>query len=220
MTKKKTVDHLAGEWPADNVERWPLARVIPDESNARTHSEEQVEQIVASMREWGWTIPVLVDENDKLIAGHGRVLAAQSLGLPEVPVMVARGWTEAQKRAYLIADNKLAMNAGWDHKILALDFNSLRESGFDLTLTGFAELELDQFFATGTTVDSEWKGMPEFNEPDVNAFRSLIVHFRNQEDVEEFEALLSQHIGQKAKSIWHPELEREKYIDKRYAVSA
>ena len=77
-------------------------------------SDAQVAQIAASIREWGWTIPVLVDEDGALIAGHARVLAAQQLGMTDVPVMVARGWSEAQKRAYVLADNKLALNAGWD----------------------------------------------------------------------------------------------------------
>jgi ParB-like chromosome segregation protein Spo0J len=101
-------------WPADKVERRPVAGLIPYARNARTHSEEQVAQIAASIREWGWTMPVLVDERDEIIAGHGRVLAAQRLGLATIPVMVARGWTDAQKRAYVIADNKLTLNAGWD----------------------------------------------------------------------------------------------------------
>ena len=88
------------EWPADKVERRPIDALIPYARNARTHSEEQVAQIAASIREWGWTVPVLVDETGGIIAGHGRVLAARKLGLAEVPVMVAAGWSEAQKRAY------------------------------------------------------------------------------------------------------------------------
>lgn len=96
-------------WPADAVERRPLAALTPYARNARTHSDGQVAEIAASIREWGWTMPVLVDEAGGIIAGHGRVLAAQSLGLTEVPVMVARGWSDAQKRAYVLADNKLAL---------------------------------------------------------------------------------------------------------------
>jgi len=101
-------------WPADKVERWPIDRLIPYAGNARTHSADQVDQIAASIREWGWTNPVLVGEDNTLIAGHGRVLAARKLRISEVPVMVATGWSEAQKKAYAIADNKLAVNAGWD----------------------------------------------------------------------------------------------------------
>ena len=116
-------------WPADKVERWPIERLIPYARNARTHSDEQVDQIAASIREWGWTNPVLVSEDGTIIAGHGRVLGARKLGLHEVPVMVATGWTKAQIRAYALADNKLALNAGWDEELLALEIAELQEIG-------------------------------------------------------------------------------------------
>src|SRR3979490_548799 len=99
--------------PADKVERRSVASLVPDARNARTHSDQQIAQIAASIREWGWTVPVLVDEASNIIAGHGRVLAAQRLGLAEVPVMEARGWTEAQRQAYRLADNRLSLNAGY-----------------------------------------------------------------------------------------------------------
>src|SRR5438132_886984 len=101
-------------WPADQVKHWPIEKLIPQARNARTHTPEQIDQIAASIREWGWTNPVLVTEEGTIVAGHGRVLGAKKLGLAEIPVMVAIGWTEAQIRAYGIADNKLALNAGWD----------------------------------------------------------------------------------------------------------
>ena len=129
-------------WPADSVERRPLASLIPYARNARTHSDEQVAQIAASMREWGWTNPVLVDEDGGIIAGHGRVLAARSLGYSDVPVMVARGWTEAQRRAYVLADNQLALNAGWNPELLSVELKGLAELGFDLDLLGFPDLDM------------------------------------------------------------------------------
>jgi len=129
-------------WPADKVERWPLAKLVPYARNARTHSPAQVAQIAASMKEWGWTNPVLVDEGGTIIAGHGRVAAARQLGWTEAPVMVARGWSEAQKRAYVIADNKLALNAGWDEDLLRLELQDLSGMGADLSLLGFSENEL------------------------------------------------------------------------------
>jgi DNA modification methylase len=138
-------------WPADKVERWPIERLIPYAKNARTHSDAQVAQIAASMKEWGWTNPVLAGEDGGLIAGHARLLAARQLGLGEVPVMIARGWTEAQKRAYVIADNKLALNAGWDDDLLRLELGELKLSGFDLSLTGFGDIELDSLLAERTT---------------------------------------------------------------------
>jgi DNA modification methylase len=129
-------------WPADKVERWPIDRLIPYARNARTHSNQQVDQIAASIREWGWTNPVLLAEDGTIIAGHGRVLAARKLRIREVPVMVAAGWSEAQKRAYALADNKLALNAGWDEAMLALEFADITELGFDLGLIGFSEEEI------------------------------------------------------------------------------
>lgn len=112
--------------------------LIPYARNSRTHSEEQVTQIASSIREFGFTNPVIIDKQNNIIAGHGRLLAAQKLGIKEVPCVVVTGWTEAQKKAYIIADNKLALNAGWDEKMLSLEFDELQELGFDLSLTGFS----------------------------------------------------------------------------------
>lgn len=133
-------------WPADAVERRPIAALAPYARNARTHSPEQVAQIAASIQEFGWTMPVLVDEAGGIIAGHGRILAAQSLGIEDVPVMVARGWTDAQRRLYVIADNKLALNAGWDDAILALEFGDLSGMDADTGITGFADGEVAELF--------------------------------------------------------------------------
>jgi len=138
------------QWPADKIKRRKVAELIPYARNARTHSPEQVAQIAASIKEWGFTNPVLIDETDGIIAGHGRVLAAQLIGLVDVPAMTATGWTEAQKRAYVIADNKLALNAGWDNEMLAVEFGDLAALDFDLTLTGFGELELADLMADKT----------------------------------------------------------------------
>lgn len=130
--------------PADSIEQWPIERLIPYARNSRTHSDAQVAQIAASIKEWGWTTPVLIDEGGQIIAGHGRIMAARKLGMAEVPVIIAEGWTDAQKKAYVIADNKLALNAGWDESLLALEFGELEGLGFDLELTGFSLDELKQ----------------------------------------------------------------------------
>ena len=123
---------------------------MPYAKNARTHSAAQVDQIAASIREWGWTNPVLVDEAGTIIAGHGRVLAARKLRIVDVPVMVAAGWSEAQKRAYTIADNKLTLNGGWDEELLGLELGELEVLGFDLDLIGFSEDERAALAAQGT----------------------------------------------------------------------
>lgn len=134
------------KWPADNVERRSVKDLVPYARNARTHSDEQVAQIAASIKEWGWTVPVLIDPDGGIIAGHGRIMAAQRLGIDEVPCMVADGWTEAQKRAYVIADNKLALNAGWDNELLKVELQEIEALRFDLTLTGFDVGEMTAIF--------------------------------------------------------------------------
>ena len=120
--------------------------LIPYENNARTHSDEQVNQIVASINEYGFTNPLLIDEKDNIIAGHGRLLASKKLKMKEVPCIVLSGLTEAQKKAYIIADNKMALNAGWNDELLRLELENLKELDFNLELTGFSQDELDDIF--------------------------------------------------------------------------
>jgi DNA modification methylase len=132
---------------AERIELWPIEKLRPYERNPRTHSEAQVDQISASMVEFGWTNPILIDENAGILAGHGRLLAARKLGLTEVPVIRFEHLTEAQKRAYLIADNQLALQAGWDDALLAEELAWLRDERFDLDLIGFDASELERLLA-------------------------------------------------------------------------
>ena len=132
---------------ADRIELWPTDRLRPYERNPRTHSEAQVDQIAASMVEFGWTNPVLVDEQGGILAGHGRLLAARKLGVAEVPVIRFEHLSEAQKRAYLIADNQLALQAGWSEELLAEELAWLRDERFDLDLIGFDASELERLLA-------------------------------------------------------------------------
>ena len=132
---------------ADRIELWPIDGLRPYERNPRTHSEAQVDQIAASMVEFGWTNPVLVDEQGSVLAGHGRLLAARKLGLAEVPVIRFEHLSEAQKRAYLIADNQLALQAGWSEELLAEELAWLRNESFDLDLIGFDASELERLLA-------------------------------------------------------------------------
>ena len=149
------------EWPADKVERRPVADLIPYARNARTHSDAQVAQIAASVTEWGWTTPVLVDEAGSIIAGHGRVMAARKLGLTDVPVMVATGWSEAQKKAYVLADNQLALNAGWDMDLLKVEVGDLDAEGFNLDLIGFDDKLLADLLAEPTEGLTDPDAVPE-----------------------------------------------------------
>jgi ParB-like chromosome segregation protein Spo0J len=155
---------MGDSWPADRVERWPIDKLVPNARNARTHSDEQVAQLAASIEEWGWTIPVLVDETGGIIAGHGRVMAAHRLGLENVPVMVASGWSESKKRAYMLADNKLTLNSAWDLDRLAIEIAELRASDFDISLAGFSESEIGELLKAdggGLTDPDEAPDAPE-----------------------------------------------------------
>lgn len=125
------------------IEQVAISELIPYARNSRTHSDEQVAQIAASIKEFGWTNPILIDGESGIIAGHGRLLAARKLGMKEVPVIQLSGMTDTQKRAYIIADNKLALNAGWDDELLRLELGELDLEGFDLELTGFTQEEID-----------------------------------------------------------------------------
>ncbi len=119
-------------------------KLIPYVRNSRTHSDAQIAQIAASIKEFGWTNPILVDAENGIIAGHGRLMAARKLGYKEVPVIELKDMTETQKRAYVIADNQLALNAGWDFSLLSLEVADLKENDFDLDLLGFDPKELEK----------------------------------------------------------------------------
>src|SRR4051812_831045 len=142
------------------IERWPLDRLVPYASNARTHSDEQIAQIVASIVEFGFTNPILVDRESGILAGHARLLAARRLELAEVPVIVLDHLTEIQRRAYILADNKIALNAGWNEELLAQELAALEKAEFDLHLLGFSEEELAALLAEEMT-DKDEDAVPE-----------------------------------------------------------
>ncbi len=124
------------------VERWPIDKLIPYARNARTHSEAQVAQVAASIIEFGWTNPILAGADGVIIAGHARLAAARKLKLTEDPVIVLDHLTPTQRRTLVLADNRLALNAGWDEEMLRVELESLEEDGFDLDLAGFTGEEI------------------------------------------------------------------------------
>ena len=132
---------------ATSIERWPLGQLLPYARNARTLSDEQVAQIAASIKEFGFVNPILVGPDRVIIAGHGRLLAARKLGMTEVPVIVIEGLTENQRRALVLAHNKLTLNAGWDEEMLRLEIDALRDADYDLDLIGFDDQELADLLA-------------------------------------------------------------------------
>jgi DNA modification methylase len=140
---------------ADRIEVWPVEKLVPYDRNPRTHSPEQVSQIAASIVEFGFLNPILVDSGAGIIAGHGRLQAAKQLGLAQVPVVVLDHLTETQKRAYVIADNKLALNAGWDDKMLRDELAALEQENFDLPVTGFSDDELAELLADPNVTEGQ-----------------------------------------------------------------
>lgn len=159
--RAKRKPKFSEQWPADKVERVPIDELVPYARNARMHSADQVAQIAASMREWGWTMPILRDEAGGIIAGHGRVLAAKKNGYDTVPCMTAVGWSDTKKRAYVIADNKLALNANWDPELLKLELEALAEADFDVSLVGFDTDELAEILAEKVTGLTDPDDAPE-----------------------------------------------------------
>ena len=157
---------------ARKIELWPVTRLVPYERNARTHSPEQVAQIVASIQEFGFTNPILVDSDDGILAGHGRLAAAKDLGMDQVPVIVLDHLTPAQRRAYVLADNQLALNAGWDQDLLRQEVAALNLQDFNLDLLGFGDNEL-QGLLDPERIDEpakEYEGAKECGEEEFSEF--------------------------------------------------
>lgn len=140
--------------------------LIPYARNARTHSDDQVARIAGSIKEFGWTNPILVDGENGIIAGHGRLAAARKLGMSEVPVIKLDGLSDVQKRAYIIADNKMALDAGWDDELLKIEFEDLKIEGYNLELTGFSEVEIGNVL---NGWDSDIPELDSDDEPDTGS---------------------------------------------------
>ncbi len=160
----KPIENL--ERMAKHIQMWLIDKLIPWARNPRTHSDAQVAQIAASIAEFGFNNPILVDTKAGIIAGHGRLLAARKLGMTEVPVIVLDHLTEAQKRAYVIADNKLAENAGWDDDMLRIEIEALQDENFDVSLLGFEDVELARLLAAQDAVEglTDEDAIPELQE--------------------------------------------------------
>lgn len=208
--------------PVLAVERWPISKLLRYPNNAREHSVFQVGQIINSIKEYGFVNPVLVDINGVLIAGHGRVLAAQKLDMKDVPTIQLGHLTEAQARALRIADNQLALNSSWNSELLSIELRDLKLDGYDLQLLGFEQHTLDWFTNGGAMVDGsgEWTGMPEFTQEDKTAFRTVKIHFTCQDDVDAFARLLSQKVTENTKFLWFPPIEAESRMTQTFAQAA
>ena len=194
----------------------------PYPNNARTHSDYQIQLLVGSIQEFGFTAPVLIDEDSVILAGHGRVEAAKLAGLDTVPCVVLDHLSPAQKKAYVIADNKMMLSGSWDTEKLINELKDLQFDSYDVELTGFSEKELQGLANIGEAAmgavdyETEWEGMPEFDQEDQQSFKRLIVHFATQTHLDQFSDLIDQHIGEKTRSIWFPEAEIGRFAGKSY----
>lgn len=196
-----------------------IEKVIPYARNPR-RNQGAIAKVAASIKEFGWQQPIVVDTEMVVIAGHTRLAAAQSLGMSEVPIVVADNLTSAQVKAYRLADNRVSQEAEWDDDLLRLELSDLKELDFDLVLTGFSLAEISpetlEKEVGANDAYEEWKEMPEFDQQDKTAYRSFPVHFKNQEAVDEFAALINQKITDRTRYIWFPYIEIERMVDKEY----
>lgn len=208
--------------PVERVERWAIAKLLPYLNNPRQHPAEQIEQIAASMRQFGQAQLIVVDDKGEIIAGHGRLLGAQKLGWSHVIVGVAVGWSNAQKRAYRVADNQIGLTSRWDDQLLRLEVGDLKKMGVDLSLLAFEPGMLQALSLTLEKGESDmkeaWREMPVFDQFGKPAFRSLMVHFRDQAALDKFVSLIGCKLSDKSKYIWFPEMEVEVGTDKRFAA--
>lgn len=167
-----------------------ISELKPYKNNSRTHNKYQINQIVESIKEYGFTNPVLIDENNMIIAGHGRCMAGKQMGMKEVPCIVLSGLSDTQKQAYIIADNKLALNAGWNDELLKIELQNLKDKEFDLSLTGFDENELNKIFIEDLDIEDEEEKV-EFTEILGEEHNYIVLYFDNEVDWLQAESLFN-----------------------------
>jgi hypothetical protein len=192
-----------------------LAELKPWPRNARMHSAAQIEQLRASIREFGFTNPILVDDAGTVIAGHGRIIAAKAEGLTELPAIELRGLTQTQKRALVIADNQLALKAEWNVELLTLELEQLQADEFAMPTLGFEAFELNELLGGVNDPNAIWQGMPGFEQENQPGFRKLVVHFADAAAVADFKRRIGQDFTDEAVYLWHPRLQRQRFDDKR-----
>ena len=204
-TETKQGNEENHRFPDMKIEQIPTTDLIPYARNSRTHSEAQVAQIAGSIREFGFTNPVLIDGENGIIAGHGRVMAASKLGLAKVPCIRLDHLTDTQKRAYIIADNKLALNAGWDEEMLALELSDLQEADFDLSLIGFDEFEINDFLCETTEGETDPDEVPDIPTDPVTVQGDVWVMGKHRlmcADSTSIDEVVNLMEGEKADMVW------------------
>ncbi len=200
------------------IEHLHVSTLIPYANNAREHSEEQVSQIAASIKEFKFNNPVLVDKTHGIVAGHGRVLAAKKLGLETVPCIRLDHLSEAEKKAYIIADNKIADNSEFNKTTLIKEIQQLSVQDIDLSVLGFTDIEILPMVDPNIVIDplSEWKDMPEYDQKSLKSYKSIIVHFETKQDMVNFAKNNAKKVTETTKFIWFPEQEEFTTKDREY----
>lgn len=212
MKKPKITPPIKSPFPQ---EMWlPLSRAKPYPKNPRVISETAIAKVAASIREYGPTQPIVLDEADEILIGHTRRLAALREGLETFPMLILAGLSAERKRALRIADNRTGEEAEWDLPLLKAELADLGDS-----FSGFDPGDLTRLFGppdSANNAASEWSGMPEFEHVDKTAHRSLAVHFKDDAAVKKFAKLVGQKITDRTRFLWFPEIEIETYADKQY----
>ncbi|MCP4566797.1 MAG: ParB N-terminal domain-containing protein [FCB group bacterium] len=203
------------------IEYIPIGELKPFAGNPRKHPDDAVDKLVKSIEAFGWTNPILLDAEGMILAGHARLKAATKAGVKTVPV-IRLPLSGDDAKMYVIADNKTAELTDWDWPALGDLFQELDNGELDLELSAFGEHEIGGLLggldeASGNA--TEWDGMPEFVQNDESGIKAIIVHFKTQEDINEFSKLIGQNITEKTKSIWYPKAERVSYIDQGYKAT-
>ena len=193
-------------------------QIKPFKDNPRLHSDLQIKQISNSIKEFGFVNPILIDEKNIILAGHGRYRASEMLNMDKIPTVQISNLTSKQKKALVIADNKITQNSEWSNDLLWQQVKELNNLGFNLDILGFDNSEMLPMLDDNAVTDfsSEWENMPEFTQEDAQAYRTIKVHFNTDRDVEVFSKLIGQKLTDKTKSIWHPQQEKNDTETKRY----
>lgn len=195
-------------------ELWPLERIKPYPNNPRTHPDEQIKLLAELMKNYGPDQRIVVDEAGVIIKGHGRLEAAILAELEQYPVTIRTGLTKNQKDEMRIADNQVALLSNWNMPLLRAEASRLKMAGSDLRLLCFDQITLNWIGAGEAVNDaqSQWAGMPEFHQEDATAFRSIVVHFKDQKAVDDFAAVTKQNITEKTRFLWYPNIEIKPFV--------
>ena len=204
---------------AEKVSWRDVKSLSPYANNARIHPAEQIEQIANSIKQFGFNSPILIDGDGGVIAGHGRLAAAQSLGMKTVPVVVLAHLSQEEKRAYILADNRIGENAGWDDGLLNIELKALQIDDVALDALGFTDADLTRLLTLEdepTDPENEWRGMPEFEQETAMGFRTIMVHFVDQEALDKFAEQVGREIPPKATFMWFPKQVPVSTVDREW----